>query len=104
MFMSTLIKKVNLIIVLCAVSLLVTLLLIRVISAIIHLSRRYCSLRENDRSLKFGAKDDALDFKTTGRQDGHNQSSGFEPEDVAHGFKTTGCKDGHDRSLGSERD
>ena len=38
--MSTIINEVNLILVLCAVSLLVTFLLIRVISAIIHLLRK----------------------------------------------------------------
>ncbi|CAL9025515.1 unnamed protein product [Prunus brigantina] len=101
---STLVNKVNLIIVICVVSLLVTLLLRRVICAIIHLSRRYCSWRENNQLLRSGAEDDALGFKTTGRQDGHNQSSGFEPKDDAHGFKTTDRKDGHDRSSGSESD
>ncbi|CAL8155999.1 unnamed protein product [Prunus armeniaca] len=65
---------------------------------------RYCSRRENDRLPRSGAEDDALGFKTTDRQDGHNWSSGSELEDDAHGFKMTGRQDGHDRSSGSESD
>ncbi|KAI5326936.1 hypothetical protein L3X38_026332 [Prunus dulcis] len=107
MFLSTLINGVKLILVLCAVSLLATLLLIRVISAIIHLPRRGERGSELEslelENLIFELENDVfgdtvLKKETTGRIEASDWSPISEDKTCGLCEETTGCPLELDRS------
>ncbi|BBG93107.1 hypothetical protein Prudu_001019 [Prunus dulcis] len=68
----------------------------------------YCDIGEkiigrpsdSDRTHRSRAEDDALVFDMTGRQDGHNQSPGYDPEVDAFGYEAIVRQDDDDRSPG----
>ncbi|CAL9021192.1 unnamed protein product [Prunus brigantina] len=81
MFMSTLINGVNLILMLCDVSLLVTRLLRKVISAIIHLPRRWIGSELESLGLETDVFEDvALGKETTCRTEASDRSPISEDE------------------------
>ncbi|KAI5349431.1 hypothetical protein L3X38_002318 [Prunus dulcis] len=68
----------------------------------------YCDIGEkiigrpsdSDRTHRSRAEDDALVFDMTGRQDGHDQSPGYDPEVDAFGYEAIVRQDDDDRSPG----